>query len=70
MQFSISLPLDALLMLAFYLLLMTYVIFSLVFFYHWNAYALSYQVTKLTYLVYIGLSLPLLATMVLMLTIY
>lgn len=70
MQPAFTLPLSDALMLIFYLLLMAYVIFSLVLFYHWNAYALSHRVTKLTYLVFVSLTLPLIAIMVLMLMMY
>jgi len=65
MQFSIDLPLETLVTLVFYLVLMSYVIFCLVFYYHWNAYALSRSVTNLTYLVFAGLTLPLVALMAL-----
>lgn len=63
MEYSIDLPLDAVITLVFYLVLMAYVIFSLVFYYHWNAYALSKSVTNLTYLIFAGLTLPLVAIM-------
>lgn len=65
MQYSLDLPLDTLITLVFYVVAMAYIVFSLVFFYHWNAYALSQSVTNLTYVIFASLSLPLMALMAL-----
>ena len=60
---SNNLPLHSLVQLFFYLLLITYAIFSSVLYYHWQNYALDETATKHTYLAYFLISIPLLAIM-------
>ena len=57
------LPTDALIPLVFFVIVFFYAIFTGVFYYHWNAYAMGGKVISLTYLVYFVLTLPLLAIM-------
>lgn len=47
----------------FYLLLISYVIFSVILYYHWNNYSVNDKVSLQTYLAFFVISLPLLAIM-------
>lgn len=60
---SISLSLSDLLTLVFYLVVFAYIIFAFVLHYHWKEYALSANVTRLTYILFFSASVPLLAVM-------
>ena len=58
-----DLPWHAAALVGFYLLLITYVIFTVIFYYHWNSYSMSKAATVQTFLAYFIISLPLLAIM-------
>lgn len=58
-----TLPLAALAHIAFYLLLITYVIFTVVFYYHWQNYSIDKKATLQTYLAFFVITMPLLAIM-------
>ena len=58
---SFSLPLSVLVHIAFYLLVIAYVIFTIVFYYHWQNYSVDKKATLQTYLAYFVITLPLLA---------
>ncbi len=60
---SASLPLHDLVLLAFYGLTGIYLIFTAIVYFHWNAYSVSVAVGKLTAIVYLVITLPLLAVM-------
>ncbi|MFN3187993.1 MAG: hypothetical protein ACK42D_00385 [Candidatus Paceibacteria bacterium] len=49
--------------LGFYLLLISYVIFSVILYYHWQSYSVSARVTLQTYFAFFVISLPLLVIM-------
>lgn len=53
--------------LVFYLIAIFYIIFSVIFYYHWTQYAVDKKVRNLTLLIYILTTLPLLAIMGMML---
>lgn len=55
--------LSTLMTLAFYLIAIFYIIFSVIFYYHWSQYAVDRKVRNLTLLIYILTTLPLLAIM-------
>ena len=61
--FVTFLPTDALIPLIFLVIVFFYAIFTGVFYYHWNAYAMGGKVISLTYLIYFVLTVPLLAIM-------
>jgi hypothetical protein len=50
-------------LLIFYVLLIIYLIFSVIFYYHWQSYATDQKVTTQTYIAYAIVSLPLLIIM-------
>ncbi|PIW97045.1 hypothetical protein COZ82_01715 [Candidatus Kaiserbacteria bacterium CG_4_8_14_3_um_filter_38_9] len=50
--------------LAFYLTVTIYAIFSGVLFYHWENYSTNNSVTKITYLTFLVITLPLLFIMI------
>lgn len=54
---------DALIPLVLLVIVFFYAVFTGVFYYHWNAYAMGAKVITLTYLVYFVLTIPLLAIM-------
>lgn len=56
-------PTDAFIPLIFLVIVLFYAIFTGVFYYHWNAYAMGGKVISLTYLIYFVLTVPLLAIM-------
>lgn len=49
--------------LGFYLILIVYVIFSAVLYYHWKEYSVDEKTTKITLLFYFILTIPLLSTL-------
>ncbi|MCD5381088.1 MAG: hypothetical protein LR008_00760 [Candidatus Pacebacteria bacterium] len=57
---SLTLPLETLVMLAFYFILGAYTIFSAILFYHWRAYSSDTKVTGLTLILYFATTAPLL----------
>jgi tellurite resistance protein TehA-like permease len=60
---SFSFPLSAIAHIVFYLLVIAYVIFTVVFYYHWQSYSMDKSATVQTYLAYFVITLPLLAIM-------
>ncbi len=58
-----DLPWHAGALVCFYLLLITYAIFTVIFYYHWNSYSMSKSATMQTFIAYFLISLPLLAIM-------
>ncbi|MCA9354947.1 hypothetical protein KC865_00140 [Candidatus Kaiserbacteria bacterium] len=59
----IDLPMETLLLLVFYFILASYVIFTAIFYYHWTNYSTDTKVTGLTFFLYFATTLPLLAVM-------
>jgi hypothetical protein len=60
---AFTLPLSMLAHIAFYLLVIVYVIFTVVFYYHWQSYSMDRKATLQTYLAYFVITVPLLAIM-------
>lgn len=58
-----SLNITTLLTASFYLLLIGYVIFSVILYYHWQSYSVNAKVTLQTYFAFFVISLPLLVIM-------
>jgi len=46
-----------------YIVLVMYIIFTVIFFYHWRQYSSNKGVTTLTLIAYAGATLPIIATM-------
>jgi hypothetical protein len=63
LSFAPILPVGDLLTLVFYITIAAYAIFTVVLYYHWNAYASDKKVTTVTYLVYFVMTIPLVLTM-------
>ncbi len=61
-----TMPWRSIAQLVWYLFILFYVAYSLVLYYHWHNYSLHDSATRLTYIAYFGLSLPLLVIMGLM----
>lgn len=59
----INLPVHTIVMLAFYLILGAYAIFSAIFYYHWKNYGFDLKVTSLTLIIYLATTAPLLLVM-------
>ncbi len=51
-ELTINLPIKDLLTLCFYLVAMFYIIFSIIFYYHWREYSVDVKVTKITLIFY------------------
>ena len=57
------LPLRTIVTLTFYLLVIVYIIFTTIFYYHWHSYSMSRSATITTYFAYFTISLPLISFM-------
>lgn len=60
---ALNLPIQTLATLAFYLFAIIYIIFTTIFYYHWQSYSTSKSATITTYIAYFGITLPLLGIM-------
>lgn len=60
---QLNLPWHSIMVLAFYLLLITYAIFTVIFYYHWHNYSMSNTATIQTFFAYFLISLLLLGIM-------
>lgn len=60
---AFTFPLSIIAHIAFYLLVITYVIFTVVFYYHWQSYSMDKKATLQTYLAFFIITIPLLAIM-------
>ncbi len=49
--------------LTFYVMTLLYVIFSVIFVFHWRAYAANADLTRKTFIIYFSTTIPLLLTM-------
>lgn len=58
-SFNFFLPLTSLTLLVFYVVAAVYLIFTIIFYYHWNQYSVNLKMTTLTYLLYSLTTLPL-----------
>lgn len=58
---ELTLPLETVTTLGFYLALATYTVFTFIFYYHWNEYSLEPGVTKITLIFYLLSTVPLIA---------
>jgi heme/copper-type cytochrome/quinol oxidase subunit 2 len=57
---NLDLPLAALAQVLFYVLLLIYIIFTVILYYHWQNYSMSKAVTAQTYIAYFVTTIPLL----------
>jgi hypothetical protein len=57
------LPIKTIVTLAFYVLLIMYVVFSVILYYHWQSYSMNKSATITTYVGFFGISLSLIALM-------
>lgn len=60
-----GMDLATILTLIFYILSLFYVIFSVIFYYHWMQYAVDKHIRRVTLLTYLGTTLPLVGIMAL-----
>lgn len=60
---SITFDFSTLAILGFYLLAAVYIVFSAIMYYHWNAYSSNTSVSRLTFILYMATTLPLLSTL-------
>ena len=58
-----SFPIKTIVTLAFYVFAIIYIIFTTVFYYHWQSYSMNKSATIVTYVAYFTLTLSLLAVM-------
>jgi hypothetical protein len=58
-----AIPLDSMISLGFFFACGVYIIFTGILYYHWNEYSVEPIVSKLTALVYLSTTLPLIAIM-------
>ena len=66
-QFTASaIPVDTVLLLSFYVLVGIYVIFSIIFHYHWRAYAIDDKVTTYTLSAYYFITVPIVLVMIIL----
>lgn len=60
---SPSLPLPTLVQLGFYAVVGVYALFSIILYYHWNEYSIDAAVSRVTLVLYLGLTVPLLGAL-------
>jgi tellurite resistance protein TehA-like permease len=60
---SFTVPVSMLAHITFYLLVIIYVTFTIIFYYHWQNYSVEKAATLQTYLSYFVITIPLLAIM-------
>ncbi len=60
---TLQVPIHTFAVFAFYLITIAYLIFTIIFYYHWQNYSMSTATSVQTYLAYFLISLPLLALM-------
>jgi heme/copper-type cytochrome/quinol oxidase subunit 2 len=58
-----SIPLHELALLTFYILTGFYLVYTAVLYFHWNEYSVSKEVSKLTAIIYLIVTIPLLLVM-------
>jgi hypothetical protein len=63
-----AIPLSFLVSLGFYFAAGTYILFTAILYYHWNEYSVDPIVSKLTGIVYLAITLPLMAIMAIVTT--
>ena len=56
---SFDLPLDSIVLIGFYLVAGLYTVFTIILYYHWQQYSIDDKVSRLTYIVYLVTTLPL-----------
>lgn len=59
---TIDIPLHTLVLFSFYITTGLYVVFSMIMYYHWNAYSTDTAVTRTTTIVYLLSTAPLIIT--------
>jgi hypothetical protein len=57
-----NLPLHTIFTLGFYMAAIVYIIFTAIFYYHWKEYSTDPAVTKITLILYLVTTVPLIAT--------
>ena len=60
---SLNLPIEAIGQLAFYFIAGAYIIFTAIFYYHWDSYGSDKKVTTITLIAYFVSTIPLLIVM-------
>ena len=60
---AVSIPVDLLVQFSFLVFVIIYVVFTVVFYYHWQNYSVDKAATLQTYFAYFIITLPLLAIM-------
>lgn len=57
--FGLSIPLKTLALLVFYFSSIIFIVFSAIFYFHWNSYSPDDKVTKITLITFFSINLPL-----------
>ena len=60
---SVSVPIDLITTIIFLVALIIYVVFTIIFYYHWQNYSVDKSATLQTYFAYFIITVPLLALM-------
>lgn len=63
METTIILPWRTIITVLFYLLVIIYVCYSVVLYYHWNTYGMEPRANTVTYITFFSLTIPLIAIM-------
>lgn len=58
-----AIPLSTLVQLGFYAVIGVYALFSIILYYHWNEYSFDAAVSRVTLILYLGLTAPLLGAL-------
>jgi hypothetical protein len=58
---DLSIPLHTVIALGFYIIAAIYIIFSIIMYYHWNEYSTDSAVSRITLIVYLVSTVPLIS---------
>lgn len=58
---DLSVPLHTVIALGFYMVAAIYIIFSIILYYHWNEYSTDPAVSRITLIVYLATTVPLIS---------
>jgi hypothetical protein len=61
-ELATTLPIHTIFTLGFYIAATIYIIFTAIFYYHWKEYSTDAAITKITFIVYLATTVPLIIT--------
>lgn len=62
-ELGVSVPIDTFIALGFFAMVIIYVIFTVILYYHWQTYSTDTAIQKVTLIAYFAISIPLIGIM-------